>query len=127
MGICVKKLGNYEEYGKFVGEYEMTFLFIYAEWCKPCEEFKPILMKYVEERYFPENIGFGMIDYDQLKKDQEWFQLFQKISLPAFYSYHLNVYDKPIISVDLIFIHPFIEGKLYEIMEKRKLTIVDDF
>ncbi len=127
MGLNVIKIENYEEYMKYVGENEMTFIFIYADWCKPCQEFKPILMKYMEERSFPENIGFGMVDYDVIKRDQEWFQYFEKTHLPAFYSYHLNVYDKPIISVDLIFIHPFIENKLYELNERRKIKISDDF
>ncbi len=127
MGIQFFKIESYEEYVRFLGENEMTFLFIYAEWCKPCGEFKPTLLKYMEERPLPENIGFGMIDYDVMKRDHEWFQIFEKTHLPAFYSHHLGVYDKPIISVDLIFIHPFIENKLYELTERSKLKISDDF
>lgn len=125
--VKMEILKSYDEYKTYIGENEMTFLFIYAEWCKPCIEFKPTLLKYLEERGYPENIGIGLIDYDEMKRDIEWFSIFEKTHLPAFYSHHLGNYDKPIISVDLIFIHPFIENKLYEICEKRRLKITDDF
>ncbi len=126
MGLNVIKIENYEEYMKYVGENEMTFIFIYAEWCKPCQEFKPTLYQYFENLQYP-NTCIISIDYDKLKMDESFLNIFKGTMLPGFYIHYLGEYSKPIISVDLRFIEPFVNDKMNEILSKNKISIGDDF
>ncbi len=122
------EIENYEEYKRKINEYRITIIFIYAEWCKPCMEFKPTLFEFIGRIFIP-NTCFLVIDYDKMKLEDDFLKIFNepyRLNLPSFYMYYLGQYDKPIISVDMRFIMPFLENKLREI-DERKITETNDF
>jgi hypothetical protein len=59
--------------------------------------------------------------------DESFLNIFKGTMLPGFHIHYLGEYSKPIISVDLRFIEPFVNDKMNEILSKNKISIEDDF
>ena len=124
------EIDNKKDFDRIVNEHQISFIFIYAKWCVPCQEFKPKLEEYIKTVNYPNSkICFLQMDYDVIKPQTELFNIFQTTNLPTFYSYHLGKIDKPIISVDLIFIKPFLEYKMNDIerINRMGMNITDNF
>lgn len=120
------EVSTLQEYQDILYKYQISFIFLHASWCKPCQEFKPTLYEYFRKLQYP-NTCIISIDYDKLKLDSNFMDIFKGTMLPGFYIHYLGEYSKPIISVDLRFIEPFVEDKMNEIHSKNKISIQDDF
>ncbi len=120
------EISTLQEYNDIIYKYQISMIFLHAPWCKPCQEFKPTLYQYFENLKYP-NTCIIAIDYDKLKMDELFMNIFKGTMLPGFYIYNMGEYSKPIISVDLRFIEPFVNDKMNEIFSKNKISIQDDF
>ncbi len=114
-----------EDFNKYTNLYYVCFVFLWAEWCKPCQELKPKLDEYVLNLVY-ENCCYLKIDFDKFSEDPDFKMFFEKKFIPQFALYYKNEVFRPIIPMDMRFISDFVFHKMKEIEENNKLKINND-
>lgn len=123
--MIIKEVENYDDFYKTINEYSVSIILVLADWCKPCQELKPIIEDYISKLEC-KNLVYIRLNYDIFKNDDRFVSRMKIEGLPSFWFYYMNELERCIIA-DMRFITDFVERKMRYIQEKRQIEFKEDF